>query len=883
VAGSAGTDTSLPLTNSAVTVTGRGAFSNLKITLNQTKNLTNQAISITWTGGTPTVNAVGNNTVYGGDFLQIFQCWGDDDGSNPANPGPPSDKCEFGGFLGLAPTQVHGGKSLPIGDTRALDRIIGAKGGSTYDPTQGFTDNNGVLWKPFKSVDGSVFNTQYNILGGNPFNPNSGPYWLNTAYNYYDTNEDPLALTHGDGSGAELFTAATGLEAPGLGCGQKLEPFAGSLRIPKCWLTIVPRGSATDENPPDLGNTQAVATSPLAPAAWNNRIVVPLEFNPVDSPCNIAANARRIAGSELASPAVSSWQPTLCSAPGAPPYDYAPISDSQARQQVANGTAGAAGMAVTSRPIDPSSVDPANPVVYAPLTLSGITIGFNIERTPLMGGTGPVDPAEGPLQAIRVAHINLTPRLVAKLLSESYRSQYYPTPTGSAYGWRSNNPDDVVEDPDFLQYNPEFKNLRLPNRRTLSGPIVELQTSDAAYEVWRWVLADPEAKTWLDGTADPWGMNVNPFYSTNANLNPSHASFAVPAPPDGYPKSDPYCDQDPATPLGLPPTMCMTSYTPYANTMQITARDARIADDGAKTIPDPNQPTLAQYWQADGPQLLGQRSLLAITDTAWAARYGLQTASLSRAGDDTASRSFVAPDQPAALIAGQRGMVPSQVPEVLQTNPATSDPSAYPLTMLTYAATTPRSLDTAARSDYASFVTYAAGPGQTPGVQPGQLPPGYAPLPADLRAQATVAAQLIQTGDPAPPASSTASPGDTAGTQAGGGGSQQQSGVSGSNLANGTGSAGADATTGTGPGGGISGPGSGATGTGSAPVLASRRPKVKLTPVGSSSRTPGDVLGFIRYALPIAVAVGLVAMLGARFTGRRRKPTELGAELVETT
>jgi hypothetical protein len=31
------------------------------------------------------------------------------------------------------------------------------------------------------------------------------------------------------------------------------------------------------------------------------------------------------------------------------------------------------------------------------------------------------------------------------------------------------------------------------------------------------------------------------------------------------------------------------------------------------------------------------------------------------------------------------------------------------------------------------------------------------------------------------------------------------------------------------------------------------------------------------------VAVGLVAMLGARFTGRRRKPTELGAELVETT
>src|SRR5579859_7467061 len=60
-AGSAGTDTALPATDSAVTVTARPCtyqtdgcgFQNLKITVNQTRNLLNQAISVTWTGGTP--------------------------------------------------------------------------------------------------------------------------------------------------------------------------------------------------------------------------------------------------------------------------------------------------------------------------------------------------------------------------------------------------------------------------------------------------------------------------------------------------------------------------------------------------------------------------------------------------------------------------------------------------------------------------------------------------------------------------------------------------------------------------------------------------------------------------------------------------------------
>ena len=43
-------------TDSAVTVSGKGQFANLKITVSQTKDLINQEITISWTGGKPTVD-----------------------------------------------------------------------------------------------------------------------------------------------------------------------------------------------------------------------------------------------------------------------------------------------------------------------------------------------------------------------------------------------------------------------------------------------------------------------------------------------------------------------------------------------------------------------------------------------------------------------------------------------------------------------------------------------------------------------------------------------------------------------------------------------------------------------------------------------------------
>lgn len=734
IPGSAGIDTSLPATDSQVTVRGRGPYSDLAITVNQTRDLVNQAVSVTWSGAAPTTRGASR---FDGHYLQLMQCWGDDDGTTPENPGPPPEQCVQG-----ATDAVYGGRNLgvfPAGGF-ALERIISRQDFAGYDPAVGHLDaRTGLVWMPFRAVDGTTVDVHYDP----DFNPAivGGSYWLEPYFNAITTNEIAGGRTGPNGTGAELFEVTTGLESSGLGCGQRVQPVAGSSpKIPRCWLVVVPRGDPAEENQgTPFPASAGVFTSPLSPAAWQHRIAIPLEFNALDSACELSADQRRISGSELAVGAVSSWQPKLCATPGLPPFAYGSVGDTTARQQLLSGVTGAPGMVVVSRPIDPALVDPANPVVYAPLSVSGTVIGFNVERTPRFDA----DPEEERLRGVRVAEINLTPRLVAKLLTQSYRSQTAikaPPP----YEWVRGNPAHLGLDPDFLQFNPEFALLE-GGGKNLGGLVLPARSSDAARQIWEWVLADPEAAAWLGGTPDPWGMQVNPVYATAAAANSTGAAFGDPV-PELFPKSDPHCYQGSPQGAGgsiVPPPLCGTDWLPYAQSMRDAARLARAADDGARTQADPFAISADKVYRPDGPQILGSRAILALTDSASAVQYGLQSARLSRAGDDGADRAFIAADEP-GLTAGVASMVPGPVPTVLEPEPTGADPAAYPLTVVTYAAVAPLSLDAAARTQYAAFVDYAAGPGQVPGHELGQLPPGYAPLSAAQRTQATAAAVAIR-------------------------------------------------------------------------------------------------------------------------------------------
>lgn len=733
--GGAGVDTALPLTDSALTISGRGAFSDLEVTVNQTEDLVNQAVSVTWKGGEPTIQT---STRFAGNFLQIFQCWGDPDGTVPGNDGPPPEQCVQGASAGV-PEGLGGG--LLQGFTQS--RIISRTGWDNHDEAAGVSDpRTSNVWLPFRAVDGEEIGVHVDP----DFNPavQGGNFWLNPYFNIVTTNEMPAAATGPDGTGAELIEVHTGIESSGLGCGQRVLITPGAEpAIPPCWLVVVPRGTAEAENvgTPFAGaTTSEVMTSPVSPEAWKNRIAFPLQFNPVDSACSLADDDRRIVGTELVLPAVESWQSALCRNSDLPPYSYANVGDDSARLQLGNGAPGGPGMVIVSRPLDEASVAETNPVVYAPISLSGIVLGFTIERVPRTDAPRSAQDLAG----VRVAELNLTPRVVAKLLTQSYTGQV-PVDEPPDYEWMAANPQHLGEDADFLRFNPEFELLRFPTIRNFGGLILPAGNSDAAHQVWEWILADPEAKAWLDGAPDEWGMVVNPVYATTAEANANGLPFGDPV-PSSFPKSDPYCFQGGPTGSSgdlLPPPLCGTDWLPYASGFRETARVTRSGEDGAKIVQNPFALSSDRIWVRSTPTPLGTRAILSLTDSASAARYGIQTARLSRAGDNGDGRTFVAPDAE-GLTAGVASMTPDGDAAFLEPDPAADVAAAYPLTALTYAATTPLTLDDRARSEYAAFLDHARGDGQVPGLELGRLPAGYAPLTEALRAQNASAAALLR-------------------------------------------------------------------------------------------------------------------------------------------
>jgi hypothetical protein len=493
--------------------------------------------------------------------------------------------------------------------------------------------------------------------------------------------------------------------------------------------------------------------------------------------------------------------------------------------------------------------------VYAPLTLSGVVVAFNIQRSPAVEADGSLEAGEVPLSGSNVEHIYLTPRLVAKLLTQSYQAQFVGITSSNpaGYKWAEDNPTTLFTDPDFLQYNPEFADLTTQQKIDASTMVVEESSSDAATALWQWVLSDPAAKSWLDGNPDPWGMQVNPIYSTSATYNTTGAAFGSPT-PENFPKSDPYCFQDPTAIVYGPPEaparpLCILDWSPYALTMQTAAQDAALANDGAKTTLDPTQ-TPNTAWTANGPQKAGTHFVISITDSASAARYGLQTASLSRSGDDSSTPTFVAPDA-AGILAGEQAMVASPVTGVLQPDPSTTAAGAYPLPMLTYAATTPSTLAASDRTNYSALINYTAGAGQVSGVQPGQLPAGYVPLPSDLEAQAVQAAATIL-NPPVVASSTTTTTSPAAATSATSGPSSVSSTPTPESFGStysGASSTPADTSTG-----------------GTATSTGSGTPTKPLGPTALSAiRTHGIPIGALRWALPILLMVGIAAALGAAF------------------
>ena len=614
LAGSQGVNPAPPLTTSQQTVHGRGDYSGVSVTVNQTHDLVNQTISVTWSGAQPTVspNNFPFNGTFGNNFMAVFQCWGDPLASDPltgVNPGPQPQQCEAGGAAVNGITAYPVSTPTPPSATRILATSPNDPNYARYQAAGGVPDPNqgGVLFEPFQSVDGTTVNVSENINGAS--DP-SVSFWLNPYFSYNDTNEIDYGRTYQDGTGNQLFVVDTGLEAPGLGCGQKIQPLSGgATKAPQCWLVVVPQTS--------------VGSSPLTPDAWANRISIPLGFQNVDSPCNFGRSERRVAGSELTVGAMSSWQPVLCAEPGSTAFSYTSLGDRLARAQLPTAGSSDAQIAEVTNPLPASATDPSSPPAYAPIALSGFVIAFNVERLPTLDPkTGQYNSLEAPFATTRLGTIRLTPRLVAKLLSESYVAEMKGLTSFKDYSWAVHNATSLFSDPDFQQFNPEFSLLDPGDVTSAAQLVTEFSDADATAALWQWINADPEATAWLAGVPDPWGMLVNPVYSTTAFVNPSGVGFNLQG-LNNFPKSSQYCAPPPNVSIaGEPvPPECILNWSPYALSMQEAAHQTYTTNTGSKTLPNAFPATADQYWTANGAQKSGSKVILSVTDSASAARY----------------------------------------------------------------------------------------------------------------------------------------------------------------------------------------------------------------------------------------------------------------------
>jgi len=467
-------------------------FKNLELTVSQTQSLTHQVITVNWSGAQPTVSSPMHN------YLQIMECYGDQ------ADGPAPENCEFGasGLSDPSVTQFQGptfgrrGSLCAAGTPSPANplRVIGGGLPNGCDPGEAafpahadplqFGPNRVQYSVPFvpAGTDVKAWDT-----GGSP----SGD--ITSTLNYFSkqsSNEIQIAQTRSDGTGQQAFQLLTGVESQGLGCGQ----LEASGKPRDCWLVIVPRANYLP-NGFQFPNTSIIpgtGDSPLGASTWAQRIQIHLGFQSIGVPCPIGSQERATVGSELVAHAVFSWQLALNQASHCQViYGYGATPQATDVTQLASE--GGAGLAFTDQPLDFGGAGP--PLVYAPVAITALTLPFRID----IASTG----------GERFTPIKLTPRLLAKMLTQSYKDDLpdFNAPGITLRSWAKKNPVTVTHDPEFQQLNPGvfFGGATFP-----LGPLLTEDHSPANALIWSWIQSDPAARAWLNGAPDENGMVVNP-------------------------------------------------------------------------------------------------------------------------------------------------------------------------------------------------------------------------------------------------------------------------------------------------------------------------------------------------------------------------------------
>jgi len=782
-----------PTTGADVAIDSR----DVSVTVHQTTDLRDrQAVSVTWTGAHPTGGIYNDQTAIKAAQEEypvvIMQCRGVDSTSVPVAQRIRPETCW---------TQSTGERSQsseinPFPPIR-VDRFAepaarGLKVGVPNPLPASCAGNDAGLqyWLHFVAADGTDFGGGPKGCAGMP------PEAVNVSTSFQPSNTT-YGATGTDGTGSASFIINTVESNASLGCSDKVA--CSIVVVPIIGVSCDAGGTLlpVDDRTPaafavradrecratghyqagELGDGSGVQQTAVsgelwyAASNWRNHLSFPLSFAPAANVCDLVTSSKPsyLYGSQLMQQATQQWAPAFCLDATKFRFQHVQFSEPGSRNLLVSGSIEAALVA------SPPETAYDKPVVQAPLALTAFAIAYRLDDA----------------QGREVTTLRLTPRLLAKLMTMSYpatatlrQSYAVKDSSGATTNPLENNPTDIVQDPEFRALNPGAMDY-VNGYDTISASTLFSVSSDSdvVRALTSYITADPDARAWLDGAADPWGMKVNPNYrgialpvvawpvldtfvsGLAAQGNPCLATNPVPFLPLV------------AAPVSNPATVTLNMQFQNSNST-IVCKDAG----------DPNQKLVSI-----GRQITGRRAIFGVVALADAARYDLPTAALLSHADsgaaaaftDATGRAFVAPDDAslrsaAALLKPDKaaGTWPIPYADLRGDKGA----AAYPGTMLVSLDVPTQGLPTADAARFAQLITWATTTGQTPGAGTGQLPVGYLPLTAAnglgaLKAYAATAAAAVKaqrgyvpavdgssTPPPAPsPLPSTGDPGTSAG------------------------------------------------------------------------------------------------------------------------
>lgn len=395
-------------------------------------------------------------------------------------------------------------------------------------------------------------------------------------------------------------------------------------------------------------------------------VVAPLTFARSQADCpKVTDFDIRADGSASAAPLLYAWAARLCT--GTAPL-VVDVTETSALAGIENFLAGLVDIGITSMPATADQIS-AHPergeVTYAPIGLTALTVVVNM-RDPFTGN--------------RLTDIVLSPRLVARLITDSNTASF-------------------LSDPELRRLNP---GVRFPTVG-LASPLLRAERNEDTLLATNWIARDPSAAAFVAGQ-DSFGVTVNGAYR-------------------GYPYP-------------------RESFENVAQSSQFLPRT------GQRNV------ALRLFYgvrpAGSARELTEEVGFIGIVDLPTARRFGLPTARIVNA-----SGTPVAPTDE-AVLAGYGTMI-RDASGVRVADPTTAVAAAYPLVKIDYAMVSTVAPTSTKAERLKQLLSYAVGDGQQ------VLPPGYLPLPDELRSE--TGGVIGRIAAPVPTTTSTtAAPSSTAAT-----------------------------------------------------------------------------------------------------------------------